>query len=504
MKKLIKYLLLTLFFVPLNCLAATGVIDIYSSNKNLTVGDTFTVTVYCKSSSTIGTCEYTLSYDSSKVKFVSASDTTNCNGTYCVYYAGNKSSSKKFTFKAIANGTTTISAKAYGMINFDEKEMKTTVSPVTVNISKVTPIKPIVYSTNNNLSSLSVSGYKLDKTFDKNTTSYTVSVPSEVEKITINATKEDSKAKLTGTGSFNVSEGDNTFKIVVTSEKGTTKTYTVNVKVEDKNPIIINIDNEEYTVVKRKSSLEKPENYEDITININDIEIPAFKSDITNYTLVGLKNKEGITKLYIYDSNLNTYTLFNELSFNNVKISLIENNDVIIPSLIKEEININDVSVNAYKLNENYYLIYGKNATTGNDNWYLYETLENTIQIFNQKYFEEQNIKLDNANKLILIFSGSTFVLAIFLIISLLTRGKKGKKNNKCKNKIDKDFLNDDEITKNIKEKNKDKNKKINEEKNYKNKKEIKKEDIIILDDKEKDKNISKAKKSSHDEFKDL
>ena len=493
MKKIIKYLMLTLFFVPLNCLAATGVIDIYSSSKSLTIGNTFTITVYCKSSSTIGTCEYTLSYDSSKVKFVSASDTTNCNGAYCVYYAGNKSSSKKFTFKAIANGTTTISAKAYGMIDFDEKEMKTTVSPVTVTISKVTPTKPIVYSTNNYLSSLSVSDYELDKAFDKNTTSYTVSVPSEVEKITINATKEDSKAKITGTGKFNVSEGDNSFKIVVTSEKGTTKTYTVNVVVEDKNPIVVNIDNEEYTVVKRKSSLERPENYEDITVNINNVEIPAFVSDITNYILIGLKNKEGVIKLYIYDSNLNTYTLFNELSFSNLKINLIENNDVIIPDLTKEEININDVIVSAYKLNENYYLIYGKNSTTGNDNWYLYESLENTIQIFDQKYFEEQNLKLDNANKLILIFSGSTFILAIFLIISLLTRGKKSIKNKKNKNKISKDFLNDDDI-KNIKAEKKSNNKEKNDAK----------EDIIVLDDKEKDKNISKAKTSSHDEFKGL
>ena len=124
--------------------------------------------------------------------------------------------------------------------------------------------------------------------------------------------------------------------------------------------------------------------------------------------------------------------MFNELSFSNLKINLIENNDVIIPDLTKEEININDVIVSAYKLNENYYLIYGKNSTTGNDNWYLYESLENTIQIFDQKYFEEQNLKLDNANKLILIFSGSTFILAIFLIISLLTRGKKSIKNKPC------------------------------------------------------------------------
>lgn len=489
MKKIIRFLFLTILFMPLNCFAATGLIDIYTSNKTPTIGNTFTVTVYCKSSSVIGTCEYTLSYDSSKVKFVSASDSVNCNGTYCAYYAGNKSSSKKFTFKAIANGSATISAKAYGMIDFDEKNMTTSVSPVTVNVSKPVASTPVTYSTNNNLSSLEVEGYTLNEKFNKDTTSYTVSVPSEVEKIKINAKKEDSRASVNGTGTFNVSEGDNSFNVVVTSEKGTKKTYTVKVVVEDKNPIIVKINNEDYQVIKRKSSLQAPDNYTETTVMINNTEIPAFTSDITNYTLVGLKNSDGITNLYIYNSEKDIYTIFNELSFASFKINVIDNDNLPIKELKKEAITINELNIDSYKLSDNYYLIYGKNSTTGKDNWYLYETTENTIQLFNENFIEEQKLKLDKANELILIFSGSTLLMALLLLVVAISKGKKTKKQNN--NKIDKNFLNDDEVVK--------------KETEMKTEvKELQEEQIIILDDKKGNNDISKAKKVNHDDFKDI
>lgn len=486
MKKIIKYLLLLLFIIPTNCFAASGLIDIYSSSKSLSPGNTFTVTVYCKSSSPIGTCEYTLSYDSSKVKLTSG------NANVLDYVSNNKtySLSKEFTFKAIANGSATISAKAYGMIGFDEKNMSTSVSPVTVNISTPKPSAPVTYSNNNNLKSLSVEGYKLEKAFNKNTLEYKVNVPSNVEKITINATKEDSNASVSGVGTFNVSEGDNTFKIVVTSEKGTTKTYKLIVKVLDESPINVNIDNETYTVIKRKSTLKKPDNYEETTVNINGFDIPALFNEVTNYTLVGLKDNSGNVNLYIFDSNTNSYTLFNELSFNSLKLNIIDQKPII-DTLKKEKVTINDKEIQAYKLNDNYYLIYGKNSFNGKNNWYLYEQTENTVQLFNQKMLLEKDQKIENANKLIIIFSGATLVLAVLLVIVSISKNKKD-------NIINNNFLEDDTPVKN---KNKESKTSKKEDKDKSKNKE--KDEIIILDD-NKSKNMSKAKKASHDDFKDI
>ena len=62
--------------------------------------------------------------------------------------------------------------------------------------------------------------------FRKATTSYSVTVPNDTEKITIYAQATDSKASVTGTGSKTLKVGKNTFSVKVTAEdKKTTKTY---------------------------------------------------------------------------------------------------------------------------------------------------------------------------------------------------------------------------------------------------------------------------------------
>lgn len=457
MKKL-KYLLISIFLLPMiNVKAASGVVDIYTSNKTPAPGNSFTVTVYCKSSSTIGTCEYTLSYDSSKVKFISASDTTNCNGTYCNYYIGSTSSSKTFTFKALANGSTTISAKAIDIIGMDEASMASSVSPVSLTIKTPEVAKPITYSTNNNLSSLSVTGYEISPNFNKNTTSYTVKVPSNIEEITIEATKEDSRAKISGTGKLAVSEGENKFNVIVTSEKGTTKTYTINVNVIDENPITVTSDENTYTIVKRKSTLKAPENYIEKTITINDIEIPAFYNETTNYTLVGLKDKDGNSALYIYDSKNDTYELYKETTFNAIKLNFLTPDDIP-KDFSKKTITINDNEVIAYEsTNEkNYLFVYAKNIETGEESWYRYEKDENTVQKYQLNIDDKNESKISETDKLIYILIIIIIFLSFLLLVVADKNTKKYKKRRKEKQeKIYKNEILEKQITteeKNIKD----------------------------------------------------
>ena len=89
-------------------------------------------------------------------------------------------------------------------------------------------------SSNNSLKSLSVSVGKLSPSFDRATTDYEVEFADDfnvrdLTSITVNATKEDSKAKISGTGSHDLSEGDNYINIDVTAENGAKKTYTIKV-----------------------------------------------------------------------------------------------------------------------------------------------------------------------------------------------------------------------------------------------------------------------------------
>ena len=94
----------------------------------------------------------------------------------------------------------------------------------TINITR-----PDTRSKNNYLSSLAVSNTNI--TFNRNTLVYNLSTTSD--NVQISATKDDNKASVTGTGRFNLNYGTNTYRVNVTAENGSTRTYTININRED-------------------------------------------------------------------------------------------------------------------------------------------------------------------------------------------------------------------------------------------------------------------------------
>lgn len=456
MKKKILLFLSIFFIFSIKANAGSGLIDIYTSNKTPVVGNNITITVNTSASTNIFVYEYTLSYDSSKLKFVSS--TGNCADLHC---AGSVTSGKvtdTLTFKVIAAGSTQISAKSYSIILEDETEAATKVDATSINASNTAPSNkpsgnnssgntstPKTYSTNNNLKSLKIEGYELSPAFNKDTLEYSTTLPNTIEKIKILAEAEDSKSNIKGNGELEITEGDNKLEIIVTSEKGTTKTYIINAKVIDDKPIEVYANNKTYTLIKRKNNLEAPANYTETTIKINDIDIPAFYNEITKYTLVGLKDTEGNVNLYIYNKKNNQYTKYEVIDSNNITIIPITPNKLL-DNTTKTTIKINDQKIEAYKYKKSsiYSLIYGMNIETGQENWYQYDETENTIQKLNLELIKDYNEKEEDSNKLILALSATSIFFAILLIITFFS---KSKKKNKSKRK-EKTIIDDDkEIT---------------------------------------------------------
>jgi len=97
---------------------------------------------------------------------------------------------------------------------------------------------------NTNLSSLKITGQSFNQAFDKDTVSYTITVPYEINEIEIVATAEDSNATVKGTGYKDLSVGSTTFTITVTNGNAT-KTYRIFVTREE--------DEEETTGDKKKT-----------------------------------------------------------------------------------------------------------------------------------------------------------------------------------------------------------------------------------------------------------
>lgn len=88
-----------------------------------------------------------------------------------------------------------------------------------------------VVSDNNNLESISIDD-KAITGFESNKLNY--SLESEKEKIKLSATAEDEKTKIEGLGEKTLKYGKNNFEIKATSEKGTVKTYVLEITRPDK------------------------------------------------------------------------------------------------------------------------------------------------------------------------------------------------------------------------------------------------------------------------------
>ena len=277
-----------------------------------------------------------------QIKITSSGNTGGCSGKWADATSDAKNITKTFTTTACkANSTGIISFRLEGNITDEAGNTVNLSGTKTVTVKEKAPDSKI-----NTLSSLKIDGFDLSPTFDSEVLEYSVVVPPNTTKINISATKKDSTSTVSGTGEFEVTEGDNQFKIDVKAQNGDLRTYTINVSVTDENPIKVNVDNEEYTILKTSRNLEIPSLYNETTCTIEEETVPCFINENTNITLVALKNNLGVTNFFIYEDN--KYTKYYELVSDNL-IIMPTNNSLNLKGYVEKEITINDNKVKAYQ-----------------------------------------------------------------------------------------------------------------------------------------------------------
>ena len=289
------------------------------------------------------------------------------------------------------------------------------------------------YSKNNNLSSLGVEGATLSPTFTPSITSYTVNLPPNTESINVTGSKADYTASVSGLGKQAVEDGNNTIKIVVTAQNGSSKTYTINAIVEELDPINVKVNNNDLTVVRKPKLIEAPNTtFIAQTIKIGENEVPSLYNEKANITLIGLKDKDGNISLYIYDEKNNSYSKYNQNTFHALTL-YIEDKEVEDYESIKE-IDINENKIKSYTIKDDtFYYFYAINLETGQENLYRYDDEEKTVQkcpiskdgeTIIQK--EEEDIKIYEY----IIIGLLGFIILTYLIIlisSIMTRRKRKK-----------------------------------------------------------------------------
>lgn len=427
MLKKIKYIIYTMILFVLGAgISNAASLSVNANKKTVTVGSTVTVTV---NASGAAGWEYCVAYDSSMFTLTKATSDT---GGACVRTGSTLTgySSVSFTFKANKSGTSTVSLRSAVMYGDDGNEISSSKGSVSLTAKTQQEIEAS-YSSNADLRSLVVEGYEISPAFSKNVLEYNLEVENDIEKVNIVAAKDDNRSSIKGAGEVVLSEGINKIEIVVTAQKGNNKTYILNITRKELNPIIVKVDGKEYNVVRKAENLEAPTYYSSTTIKIDDEDIPAFESEITGFTLVGLKDEDGNIKLYRYENG--EYTLYNQIAKDSFVFIPLDNNEILKGYENKRIVSINDVEVVSYTKNEDdkeIVLVYGMNASTGDKNWYKYDTKEGTFQRY-IKSSEQESLTSNEYFYLAIAFASGLGLAILIIIILLAMNSGKDKKNKK-------------------------------------------------------------------------
>lgn len=434
MKKISKILLIfiSMFIIGNVKAAGTSRITISPSSRTYVVGNTFTVTVTVSATEPMAGLSYTLQYNSSVLSLESTTASTG-GARNLDAFMNNTTTSVSYTyrFRAKNSGTSTISVTGAEVRNASNA---LSVSTSTATIKVMTQAQILAtYSSNNNLSSLSVNGYDLEPAFSQDVTEYKVTLKPETEMINVVATKADSTASVNGVGDIAVSEGTNTIRIDVVAQNGNIKTYVINATVAEYDPINVLVDGEKYTVVRSKKAQNfNNQLFTETEVQIGEYNVPAYYNEITNTTLVGLKNTDGEISYFIYKNG--EYRKFDELKLGLVDLMILtaKENPV---SYEKAVIDIGEKEYNVYKFKETsrFCLIYGTNLVNNYTGFYVYDNYEHTLQRYDDTIVEYYENELKKDKYYLYVFAGGTGVLFLLLFIALAISSGQAAKKTKVK-----------------------------------------------------------------------
>ncbi|MGM9876928.1 MAG: cadherin-like beta sandwich domain-containing protein [Bacilli bacterium] len=226
---------------------------------------------------------------------------------------------------------------------YDENGKESSVAPITNTIR--------IASTNNDLYSLSLSTGNLSPVFSSNITSYSAIIDASA--VTINARASSNYASISGIGKVNLNYGSNTFRVIVTSESGTTKTYNINiVRPNNTNNNTSDTSNSDNNTTNLSSN-----NYlSNITLSNGNIN---FNKNITEYNITVDYQVSNIEVIAIVEDSKSKVEITGNT---NLEIG----NNIIEIKVIAEDNSTRIYKINVEKKDENYVLSSNNNISSVN------------------------------------------------------------------------------------------------------------------------------------------
>ena len=449
-------LLLCVPFFNVTSAKAAGTARVSIGSASGTVGETVSVTVSIDASFEIGAATIYVSYDTSVLEPVSGSNT----GTVtCNFLDSNASSSQSssISFRIKAAGTSSLSVIG------DSKVISMDYDNASISRSSgsITGIAPASYSTDNTLSSLEISPGVLSPAFSSNVTTYTTSVGSDCDRLTVSAAPNDSKATVKVSGT-RMDPGLNTTTITVTAENGSKKVYTIKTTKSDNvitpeqaskeaeetdgtnqggttdgdnNSIIqepaVSIDGNEYKVISSFDEHPLPSGYVQSETDYNGIKIAVGMGTNTRVMLAYLESTDGTGEsgFYVYDSVKKTFSKYIEVYQPELSYCIlpIDESSMELPDGYEAgRININNREVDVLlDKTGNYALFYGV-SSTGDTGWFRYNINDGTIQGYagynssDEPALIHVQDKEASAKGVVNVLKGTSYIILALLVVLVL------------------------------------------------------------------------------------
>lgn len=466
MKKLFSLLLVVLLIITAIPVSAEATVNITKSKSEVLVGNTVKVTFTFKDSQVIGGVNALITFDSSKLSYVSSSHSL---GSGVIELAGKtikilvynaESTSKTATvdvqFKALAVGDTKVSITTNEVTDIDGNSIGAPTGSTTVSVKQENK------SNNANLKWLTVpKGCTLVPKFSKDVTNYTCTVPGSVTSFPMDWEAEDKGATTKVSSGYQLKVGENTRTVTVTAQDGTKKVYTVKITrlapevtatpeltptptpAPTQEPIKVTVEEQEYTL-NPTLSLTLPNGFNKETILYNGTEIET--AVLSTIKLVQL-NSEGKDNFFIYDSENGTFKPYKTITNSGTSFTALdEKPDVLPENAVGEHKVINDGEYTVWpfiQFGEGYYIIHIMNEF-GVKYPAVYCEADGSIQKLSLKVFgsEQTGATVDSTPKpvnkffenvkidwlLVAIIACALILVAIIVIIIVIA-----SKNSKLK-----------------------------------------------------------------------
>lgn len=295
-------------------------------------------------------------------------------------------------------------------------------------------------SKNNDLASLSISQGKLSPEFSSDTTSYKVNLPADIEKITMNAKAKDDKATVSGDGEKTLKAGKNECSIIVTAENGSTKTYKIEMYVDEKPLVYTMFNDTKLGVVRNIDGIDVPKGFTETKVKIDNKEVIAWTNKKIDKTIVYLSDEQNNKSFYLYENGkVNSSFAYRKMLGRELYVVDVPSDKQSIKGMKYQKVTIDETELNGWiyedKDFKNYIVIYVMNIN-GNMEYYQYEKTQNTLQLYSgaaaisQQKYEQQMKNLDDYKSFNTIMICCVIgLLVLFVgIISYIIYAKKKKK----------------------------------------------------------------------------